>query len=176
MLLPAARVEARVFKTQGQALASAFPREVVRERQSIFLREEEVATASELSGDDIDSSLVVRYLATENDEVVGYVYFDAHRVRTLPETLMIVVLPDGSVDRVEILAFREPLDYLPRDRWLEQFEGEQLDDDLTVKRGIRPISGATLTGHAITRAVRRVLALHHVIEERSDEKKETEGE
>jgi Na+-translocating ferredoxin:NAD+ oxidoreductase RnfG subunit len=58
---------------------------------------------------------------------------------------------------------------MPREGWYGQYEGRLLDDDLALKRGIRPVTGATLTARATTEAVRRVLALHQVIA-KEDEK------
>jgi Na+-translocating ferredoxin:NAD+ oxidoreductase RnfG subunit len=63
------------------------------------------------------------------------------------------------------VTFREPLEYMPRKGWYEQYEGQELDDDLALKRNIRPVTGATLTARATTDAVRRVLALHAVVAE-----------
>ena len=68
-------------------------------------------------------------------------------------------------DRVEILSFSEPEEYLPRKRWTDLFHGRKLDDDLRLRRGVHGISGATLSAEAATQAVRRVLALHRAIEE-----------
>jgi hypothetical protein len=76
---------------------------------------------------------------------------------------MVVVNADGSVDRVEILAFNEPTDYFPKRRWLDQLLHRKLDDELALNRGVRPISGASLTGRALVNATRKVLALHHVL-------------
>ena len=71
----------------------------------------------------------------------------------------------GKVGRLEVISFREPEEYMPRGNWYGQFQGRQLDRDLEVKRGIHPVTGATLTVRATTDAVRRVLALHQVISE-----------
>ena len=149
---------ARVFMTQQQALASAFPPGTNVVRQSIFLTPEQIAAAKKESGVDFTDKLIVRYAAP-----AGYAYFDTHRVRTLAETVMIVVTPDGKIARIDILSFDEPPDYLPKQRWIDQFDGRKLDDDLSLKRSIRPISGASLSGRAIVNASRKILALHKVI-------------
>jgi hypothetical protein len=65
-----------------------------------------------------------------------------------------------------VLSFAEPPDYLPRKGWYEQFAGRELDDELRLDRGIRAVSGATLTATATTAAARRVLAVHLEIEGR----------
>ena len=78
---------------------------------------------------------------------------------------MVVVGAGGEVRRVEVLSFDEPPDYMPREGWYGQFEGQALSDELDLDRGIRRVTGATLTGRATTDAVRRVLALHRAIGE-----------
>jgi len=79
------------------------------------------------------------------------------------ETIMVVVDPSGAVARIEVLSFSEPEEYMPRPRWYEQFAGKTLNDELSMKRGIHPVTGATLTARATTDAARRVLALHRVL-------------
>lgn len=149
--------------TQQQALAGAFPAGTSVTRQVIFLKPEQLDAARKTSGVDFKDQMIVRYTGTANGRVVGYAYFDTHLVRTLPETVMVVVTPDGKIDRVDILSFSEPQDYLPKERWMEQLEGRKLDDDLSLKRKIRPISGASLSGRAIVNASRKILAIHHVL-------------
>jgi hypothetical protein len=155
--LLALSAHARVFLTQQQALAAAFPGAKVT-REVVYLTPEQLAAAKKESGLDFTDRMIVRYASP-----TGYAYFDTHRVRTLAETVMIVVTPDGRIDRVEILSFDEPPDYLPKPRWIEQFRGRKLDADLSLKRAIRPVSGASLSGRAITNASRKILALHRAI-------------
>jgi hypothetical protein len=169
-VLLALPLAAKSFMTQQQALDSAFPKGTALERQSIFLSAGEASAAKSASGVDFEDGLVVRYVGRSGGAVVGYVYFDAHRVRTLPETLMIVVRPDGAIERIEILSFNEPEDYLPKARWIDQLDGKKLDDELSLKRSIRPISGATLSGRAIVSASRKILAIHNVIQSRPQAK------
>jgi hypothetical protein len=93
-------------------------------------------------------------------------------VRTLEETVMVVVDPDGRVARVEVIAFDEPPDYLPRAEWYRQFDGRPLDAELDLERAIRPVTGATLTAVATTAAARRVLALHRALAESAAAKRD----
>jgi hypothetical protein len=155
---------AKVFLSVEEALDLAFPKYEVA-RRTAYLTKEQVRRARELAGAEIPSALVTSYVATRGGQPAGTAYFDTHRVRTLPETLMIVVDPQGRVARVEVISFREPEDYVPRGNWYEQFRNQTLDRDLQLKRDIHPVTGATLTARATTNAVRRVLALHRVISE-----------
>lgn len=157
LLFATLSASARVLMTQEQALAGAFPGGAKREK--FFLTPQQLAAAKSESGVEFADQLIVRYAGTDG----RYAYFDTHRVRTMPETVMIVVKTDGSIERIDILSFDEPTDYFPKPRWIDQLRGRKLDRELALDRAIRPISGASLTGRAIVNASRKVLALHHVL-------------
>jgi hypothetical protein len=84
-------------------------------------------------------------------------------VRTMPATIMVVVNPDTTVRVVELLAFYEPPDYRPSERWMRQFSAAGPSTDLYLKRGIHAISGATLSALSITESVRRLLATYAAV-------------
>jgi len=170
-LLVAPPTSGSVLLTQEEALAEAFPGAEV-ERHAEFLDPEQVERIESLAGSELSSRLVVRYRGLRGGESLGVAYFDAHTVRTLPETVMVLIGPDGAVVRVDVLSFDEPPDYLPRRRWFEQFGGKMLDDGLSLKRGIRGVTGATLSSRAVTAAVRRALAIHTVLGEPGDGEQE----
>ena len=119
---------AQLRMTQPEALRLAFPEPLILERKTAFLDEEQLAAARELAGSDVevDHSLVTYYVASRDGVGAGVAYFDAHRVRTLPEVLMIVVTPEGMIRRIEVLKFSEPPEYLAPESWLKQFEGTEL--------------------------------------------------
>lgn len=152
---------AAVFETQEQALARTFPPPARVARSTEFLSPAQVEAARKAAQAPVESAVVTRYAAHGPDgALLGTAYFDAHVVRTAKEVLMVVVAPDGSVRSVDVLAFGEPQDYLPRERWLERIEGKRASDELFVGRALAHVTGATLTTRAIAAAVRRVLALH----------------
>jgi len=157
--------QAQLRLTQQEALRLAFPEPATVERRTAFLDESDVSQASELAGSgvEVDQRVVTYYVGSNGDGPLGVAYFDAHRVRTLPEVLMIVVTPDSKIERIEILKFLEPPDYIVPESWLDQFDSRALTDELEVKGSIVNMTGATLTSRAVTSAARRVLALHQVI-------------
>jgi FMN-binding protein len=163
VLLAALPAQGRVLQTQQQALTGAFARGARVVRETTFLTPAQIKSAKQESGVDFRDRLIIRYTAFDGTRIVGYAYFDTHRVRTLSETVMIVVTPEGRIEKVEVLSFDEPPDYLPKKRWLDQLIGQKLDADLSLARAVRPMSGASLTGRAIVNASRKILALHRVI-------------
>ena len=143
-LLGAAPARARVLMTQKDALAIAFPGAA---------KAVETAARSRLP-----SKVWTYYVAGSTTA-----YFESHLVRTMNETVMVVVGAGGEVRFVEILSFIEPDEYMASKRWLDQLSGRRLDDELALRRGLRNIAGASLTAEAVTRSVRRALAVHQVL-------------
>ncbi len=154
--------QGKVFLTTDEALALAFPGcQIVRKEH--LLDEGQRARIAEQAGQVTPRSIVFAYEARRDGVLVGTAWFDRHRVRSLKELLMIVVGPDGRCARVEVLAFGEPVDYLPRATFYGQLVGRPLDAELSTKRAIRGVAGATLTVDATVAAVRQVLAMHAVL-------------
>ncbi len=94
---------------------------------------------------------------------MGFAHIDVHTVRSKSEALMVVIGPDGVVQEVRVLAFHEPLDYLPALRWYTRLGGLTAADEIRVGRDIDAVSGATLSTAAASSSVRRALALYQVL-------------
>ncbi len=155
---------AKAFLTRSEALELAFP-DCRIIRQTRYLKPDQRRRAAELAGAEVESRLIVQYAALCNGEPAGAAYFDVHRVRTLAETLMVVVDAEGHIKTLEIMSFLEPEEYIPRRTWYDQFLRHRLDARLRLKRSIHAVTGATLTARATTDAVRRILALDQVLRE-----------
>lgn len=172
LLLTGGTAELRAQLSLQEALAGAFPPPAAVERRTAFLTAQDLGAIQARAGRDapVTQRVVTYYLARKDGKPVGVAYFDSHRVRTLNEVVMIVVAPqDGGkagkdrIRSVEVLRFAEPPEYHASDPWLDQFKGKSLDQELSLKRSIANMTGATLTSNAIVRATRRVLAIHERI-------------
>ena len=163
VVFAAAPASGKVFHTQRDALALAFPGADRIERRNVILTDAQAEAIEALAKAPVDSRIVTLHVGWKDGQVLGYAMIEVHTVRTLPEALMIVLTPGGKVRSVRMLAFHEPADYLPSGRWLEQFDDRRLGPDLQIKRDIHVIAGATLSSRAATRSVRRALAVHVVL-------------
>jgi Na+-translocating ferredoxin:NAD+ oxidoreductase RnfG subunit len=159
LTLAASSASAAVYMTQPQALAEAFPGARI-ERKAFILTEPQVTSVQQQARAKLSSKVVTEYLAWRGDSLQGTAWFDTRTVRTMPAVLMVVVAPDRSVARVDVLAFHEPPDYRPTTRWLAQFPGQRLDDRLRPGGTIHYLSGATFTTRAVIDATRLALALY----------------
>lgn len=156
-------VAATVFLAKDEALALAFPGNDRIEERVVILTDAQKTDIEKRARAPLETQLWTLYVGWKGGAVQGYAIIDSHNVRTLPETFMVVVEPTGTLRRVDVLAFHEPPEYLPTERWIGQFPGKKLDDDLKLGAGIQGITGATLSAQAMTAGVRRALAIVAVV-------------
>lgn len=154
---------AKVFASQNQALSEAFPDATRIDRKTMILKKAQVSAIESRTGVEVESKIVVLHVAYREDELLGYAHIDVHTVRTQPEAFLVVLTPEGRVRTVRILAFHEPLDYLPTDRWYGQFADKGKEDGLRVGRDIHGVVGATLSARAAADGVRRMIAYFDVL-------------
>jgi hypothetical protein len=161
---------ARVCLSQDEALAAAFPGADRVEKRTSVLDDDQARRVEELARAKLESRLVTLHTGWNEGRVLGHAYIEVHTVRTLPEGLLVVLSPGGEVRSVRLLAFYEPEEYAPPERWLRLFDGRRLEPGLRLGGEIHGIAGATLSAQAVTGAVRRALALFAVlIEDRGPE-------
>ncbi len=148
--------------SEKAALERAFPGQVPQ-RKTLYLTESQIAAVEKAARSRMPSAIVTVFESRVGGKVTGRAILDTHLVRTMPETLLTVVEPDGRLRMALVLQFGEPPDYLPREGWLKTLEGKVLDEDLSPGRGVRRVTGATLTVQALTEALRRALAIERLI-------------
>jgi len=163
LLLSPMSSHGKVFYAKDEALELAFPEADRVETRTFILSDAEHSRAERLARAPIDSKLFTLYAGWKDGQIVGYAAIESHTVRTMPESILVVLSPDGEVRSTVVLAFHEPLDYLPSNRWLRQFEGKGPPAELQPGRDIAGILGSTLTVQAVSQGVRKVLALFQIL-------------
>lgn len=160
--LPAVSL-AKVFYARDEALKLAFPDAERIEARDLVLTAAQHEQIEKLAKAPVDSDLVTIYVGWKGGAPAAYGIFDTHVVRTFPETFLVVVSPEGKVVATHVLAFHEPLEYLPSQRWLDTFRGKSADDELRVGGDVVAITGSTLSTNAVTSGIRRTLAVWKVL-------------
>lgn len=163
LVLAPAGAEAKVFFTQKEALALAFPGADRVVKTTHVLTAAQLDVIEKRARSKLDTRLVAIHTAWHGAEVIGHAHIDVHTVRTKSEGFMVVLDAQGQVETVRVLAFYEPLEYLPSSRWYDRFVGRGAGDDLRLGRDIDGVSGATLSARAATEGVRRMLAYYEVL-------------
>jgi Na+-translocating ferredoxin:NAD+ oxidoreductase RnfG subunit len=155
---------ARVYFTPEQALAIVFPGATeIRERAL----ELDAAAQQELTGKlgyRPRETRVIFHQALRGEQVMGHAIVMNEVGKSLPITFMVAILPDGQVDQVLLMQFREPRgNEVERAVFRDQYRGKSLPDPIRRGVDIRNVSGATMSVDAMSRGVKRALAFYSIL-------------
>jgi len=153
---------ATIFYSKNEALELAFGKGKQVEQLSLFPDEQQASKIETLAKVKLDSGMFTFYVGKDQGKLLGYAAIETSTVRTKPETLIIVLTADGELRNVTTLAFHEPPEYQPPERWFEQLYKRPLAD-MDFNKGIDGISGATLSTRAAVSSVRKVMAIYQVL-------------
>jgi hypothetical protein len=153
---------AKIFYSKNEAIELAFGKNTPVEMLSLFPDDVQVTKIQELAKVKLDSGLFSFYVGKNQGSISGYAAIETMTVRTKPETLMIVLTPEGELRNVYTLAFHEPPEYQPPERWFNQLQKRPLAD-MDFNKGVDGISGATLSTRAAVSSVRKVMAIYQVM-------------
>lgn len=153
---------ATIFYSKNEAMELAFGKSAQIETLALFPDEQQTTQIQALAKTKLESGLFTFYVGKEQEKITGYAAIESSTVRTKPETLMIVLTAKGGLRDVYILAFHEPPEYQPPQRWFEQLYDRPLAD-MDFNKGVDGISGATLSTRSALSAIRKVMAVYDVM-------------
>lgn len=157
LLLAPRSAHAQLGGGEEAAIRALFPGADRIEARDVLLTDELVARIERLARARVQERLVTFYTAQRAGAVAGYAVIHSHVVRTKRETLAIAFEPDGRIRKIQVLAFLEPEEYRPSDRWLAQFVGKGPADPLRVGSDVVNATGSTLTSRGIAEQSRWLL-------------------
>ncbi len=103
------------------------------------------------------------FKAMKNNEILGYGIILKRNIRTKSAVVLYIISKDSILKSIEIIAFNEPIEYIPSKTWIKQFEEIPTIKMLRVSRDIPTISGATMSARSIVDASRLAFAFYQEI-------------
>jgi hypothetical protein len=152
----------KIFYSKNEAMELAFGKDAQIEVLSLFPDKTEITKIESDAKVKLESGMFSFYVGKKQGKIVGYAAIESETVRTKPETLMVVLSPEGQIQKVTLLAFHEPPEYQAPDRWFELFNNKPLEE-LDFNKGIQGISGATLSTRSALNSVRKVMAIYQTM-------------
>lgn len=150
---------AKIYYSKQEAMELAFGEGAEVNNLSLFLKTTKLRKFSNWRA--LTDSALFTFTWEKAGEILGYAAIETHKVRTKPETVLIVLDAQGQLTQVQTLAFHEPPEYEPTKRWYAQMYQLPLDE-ISFRAKVQGISGATLSSRAAIDSVRRVLAVYQV--------------
>jgi hypothetical protein len=131
--------------------------------QNIILSDTQLQQLTKASQQPIESKLYRFYIAKNGDKTVGYGVLMNKKVRTKTAVALYLIGMDSKIKSIEIIAFNEPMEYLPTATWLNVFDNKSAANTLKLNQDIPTTTGATLSARAITDGARAALALLDIV-------------
>lgn len=131
--------------------------------QNLILNDAQVTQLSKASMQKIEMKLYRLYIAKNGSQILGYGVLLNKKVRTKTAIALYLIGMDSKIKSIEIVAFNEPLEYLPSATWLNVFDQKSSENTLKLNQDIPTTTGATLSARAITDGARTALALLDIV-------------
>jgi len=104
----------------------------------------------------------VAFKATHGETLLGYALIVEEIGKHRPITFVVAVRPDGTVNDVAVMTYREAYGgEVKSRRFLNQYRSKSVHDPLQAPNDIKNIAGATLSVDAASRAVKKAMAVAH---------------
>jgi len=145
-----------------QSVASAYP-EGSAEKQNVLLSAAQAKALKEVAGIAPNSRIVSFYKIKKGEEILAYGVLQTSLVRSKKQTLLVYITPKGQIAHIDVLAFYEPKEYLPSEKWLSELEAKTLADPIRPKRDLPNMTGATLSANATAKSARLSLGAWKVV-------------
>lgn len=133
------------------------------ETKNIILSDAQIGQLSTASKQKIDTKLYRIFIAKNGSKVAGYGVLINKKVRTKNAVTLYLITTDEKIKAIEIVAFNEPIEYLPSKTWLDLFDDKSANNTLMLNQDIPTKTGATLSAKTITDGARVALELLKII-------------
>ncbi len=162
-----------LFKAEA-ALKNIFPTATNFEKKNIVLTEEQVRLVQESAGVSFEkthSSTLVVYQVMAAQKVIGYAFEDVVVGKWAPIRYLVGLDLQGAVLQVVVLEYKEIRGRpVAKKRFLNQYKGKTIQDELMLRVDIDGVTGATISSRSMTDGVRKILHIYQLIKDSFSEK------
>lgn len=142
-----------------EILKANYSEKIRVEKKSLILGKAEAKVIQQKAKAKLTSKIVRIYKIKEAKKTVGLAVLLKRKVRSKNTAVLYMVDTKRTIKSIEIVSFKEPLEYKPNSAWQEVFKGKTSADMLISGKDVPTISGATMSARAITDMSRIALAI-----------------
>ena len=162
-LLFALPLSAKILISPIDAMHHTYGDDTLITKKNILLSKAKVKKIQESAKVKLSSKIFRIFKASKDDDIQGYGILVNRKVRSKNAVVLYFISKESILKSIEIIAFNEPMEYIPSKNWNSQFENLATDKMLKSSRDIPTITGATLSARSITDGSRIAFALYNQI-------------
>ncbi|MCK9454678.1 FMN-binding protein [Sulfurimonas sp.] len=144
LLILALPLSAKILISPIDAMKENFGNENKIEKKNILLTNAQVQNIEDSAKVKLLNKIVRVFKATKDGKTTGHGVLINRKIRTKNGVVLYLISADSTLKGIEVVAFNEPMEYIPSDKWLSQFEDVKMQDK-TKLSSITNITGATLS-------------------------------
>ncbi|MEA3370442.1 MAG: FMN-binding protein [Campylobacterota bacterium] len=156
-------LSAKILISPLDAMKQSYGDDAVIVKKNTLLSKAQASKIQKESQTKLDSKIFRVYKATKESKLLGYGILINKKVRSKNAVVLYFISKDSILKSIEIVAFNEPVEYLPSNKWNSQFEDISTDKMLRVSKEIPTITGATLSARSITDGSRVAFAFYNEV-------------
>ncbi len=159
-LLLLSKLSAQVLISPFEAMQANYGYDTQIAKKNILLSNAKFIKIQKDSQTKLDTKIYRIYTAKRGDILIGYGILINRKVRS-KNAVTLYMIHTHKLQSIEIIAFNEPLEYLPTNSWQAQFKNNDTATSLMLHKEIPTITGATLSAKSITEGSRVAFALYN---------------
>ena len=160
LLLLASPLCAKMITSPIDAMTSGFGTKAKVSKKNILLTSAQAKKISKDAKAKLKSKIFRVFKATDGEKVLGYGVLVNRKVRSKNAVVLYIIDKSYVLKSIEIIAFNEPMEYIPSKTWIAQFENVATTSRLRVGKEIPTITGATLSARSIVDGSRIAFAFY----------------
>ncbi|MDO9265716.1 MAG: FMN-binding protein [Sulfurimonas sp.] len=111
----------------------------------------------------LESNIFKVFKAEQNGKIIGYGILINKKIRSKNGVVLYLISTDSVLKGMEIIAFNEPMEYIPSKKWISQFENVKTQTPLNLSKDIPTITGATLSAKSFVDGSKIAFALYNEV-------------
>ena len=156
-------LSAKMLISPIDAMKAEYGEDVDVIKQNIMVKKEQGKIIQKNARVKLNSKIFRIFKAVKAEKIVGYGILINRKVRSKNAVVLYLISSDAQLLGIEIIAFNEPLEYLPSKQWKAEFENVSTENMLRLSREVPTITGATLSAQTITDGSRLAFAFYNEI-------------
>ena len=154
---------AKILLSPLDAMKNMYGKESKITKKNILLSKKNSLVVSKIAKTKLRSKIFRVYKASKDGNLLGYGILLNRKVRSKNAAILYMISSNSILQAIEIIAFNEPMEYIPSSKWNAKFKNISTSTMLRTSKEIPSITGATLSAKSITDGSRIAFAFYNQI-------------
>ncbi|MFT7859765.1 MAG: FMN-binding protein [Sulfurimonas sp.] len=163
LLLTALQLSAGVLLSPYEVLHSTFGDDITITEKNMLLKKAQKQRIQKAARTKLNSSIVRTYKIEKNKQHLAYAILLSNKIRSKNGVYLYTINAQDVLESIEIVAFNEPLEYMPNNTWKQQFSDVPTNQHLNIPKNVSTITGATLSARSITESANIAMQIYNVV-------------